>query len=154
MPSKLYSIWNCMKYRCHGVGDANQYAKWYRDKGIKVCDEWRNSFHSFESWAMSNGYKEGLTIDRIDSNGNYCPENCRWVTRSENSKNKRSARSVTDKSRYDIPAVRRGTSTVTDEQMEALEQFCIMLRDTDQKTKDRMLCFCEGFVAMNNFMTE
>ena len=156
LATKLYSVWNCMKYRCHNKSEKNQYARWYRDRGIEVCKEWRSDFKEFEKWALLHGYEEGLTIDRIDPDGNYCPENCRWVTRSENSKHARAACSVTvNKSRGDdITAIKRGSSTITDDQMDAMEQFCIILRDADQKTKNKMLCFCEGFVAMNNFTTK
>lgn len=69
----------------------------YGGRGIKVCDEWRNDFQSFHDWAMSNGYKEGLTIDRIDVNGNYEPSNCRWASAKEQSKNKRNTLFVTHK---------------------------------------------------------
>lgn len=60
--------------------------RWYGKKGIKVCDEWLENPLEFEKWALDNGYKDDLTIDRIDSCGNYCPENCRWITLEENSR--------------------------------------------------------------------
>lgn len=60
--------------------------KRYGGRGIKVCDEWINDFAAFRTWALANGYKTGLTIDRIDNDGNYTPENCQWLTLSENSK--------------------------------------------------------------------
>ena len=76
-----------MKQRCHNNKMKDMRTRLsYIDKGIIVCDEWRNDFNSFEQWAISNGYKEDLTIDRIDSNGNYEPSNCRWISKSENSK--------------------------------------------------------------------
>ena len=62
----------------------------YGGRGITVCDEWKNSFESFYEWAMSNGYREDLTIDRINVNGNYEPSNCRWATIAEQQANKRS----------------------------------------------------------------
>lgn len=63
--------------------------KLYGDRGIKVCDEWLEDKESFYRWAMSNGYAEGLQIDRIDTNGNYEPSNCRWVTSKQNNNNRR-----------------------------------------------------------------
>lgn len=61
----------------------------YGGRGISVCEEWRHDFASFRDWALANGFREGLSIDRIDVNGNYCPENCRWITMAEQQKNKR-----------------------------------------------------------------
>ena len=75
-----------MIYRCHGEKVSQRVAKYYRDKGIEVCDAWKNSFSEFEKWAIENGYSDDLTIDRIDSNKNYCPENCQWITHYENSR--------------------------------------------------------------------
>jgi len=60
----------------------------YLDKGIIVCEEWRNNFLTFYEWSINNGFDPSLEIDRIDNNGNYCPENCRWISHKENCLNK------------------------------------------------------------------
>lgn len=91
--TRLYNIWAHIKTRCLDP-DYDCYNH-YGGRGISVCDEWKNSFAAFRSWAISNGYNDKLTIDRIDVNGNYEPSNCRWATISEQSKNKRNTKLVT-----------------------------------------------------------
>lgn len=85
--TKLYYVWYGMKKRCGNPG-VRGYER-YGGRGIKVCKEWAVNFETFMAWAMVNGYKEGLEIDRIDNEGNYEPTNCRWVTRYENMQNTR-----------------------------------------------------------------
>lgn len=82
--TRLYTAWMNMKRRCSSPAMHNY--KQYGERGIVVCNEWRNNYPSFKIWALANGYADNLTIDRINSNGNYEPLNCQWITKSENSK--------------------------------------------------------------------
>ena len=90
---RIFSIWRHMKSRCYDE-NVREY-KWYGKKGVTMCDEWLNYFETFFNWSISNGYKENLTIDRIDCNGNYCPENCRWTTKYVQDRNKTSKTWIT-----------------------------------------------------------
>lgn len=93
--SRLYGIWSNMKTRCF----TKSYKLYpdYGGRGITVCDEWKNSFMNFYNWAMSNGYSDDLSIDRIDNNKGYYPDNCRWADKSTQSKNRRSTKNITYK---------------------------------------------------------
>lgn len=90
--TKLYRAWDSMKARCYRKTTA-PYPR-YGGRGISVCYEWRESFISFMDWSIANGYSDGLSLDRIDPNGNYEPSNCRWVTMKEQENNKPSNRWV------------------------------------------------------------
>jgi len=85
--TKLNAVWQAMKQRCFNENNANYI--FYGGRGIKVCNEWKNSFIEFYNWAIENGYKEGLSIDRINVNGNYEPDNCQWVKMKIQTRNKR-----------------------------------------------------------------
>lgn len=88
--TRLNTIWNSMKNRCTRKNNKN-----YGGRGITVCNEWNRDFMAFYNWAVKNGYKENLTIDRIDVNGNYEPQNCRWITTKEQCRNTRYNRKIT-----------------------------------------------------------
>ncbi len=85
--TRLYRIYYKMKERCYKPSNDNY--KYYGGLGITICDEWLNNFQAFADWAMSHGYADNLTIDRINNEGNYEPSNCRWITIQEQQRNKR-----------------------------------------------------------------
>lgn len=87
--TRLYHRWASMIERCNDKNDAR-----YGGRGISVCDEWKR-FEPFRDWALANGYNDTLSLDRINVNGNYCPENCRWATTVEQANNTRNNRFIT-----------------------------------------------------------
>ncbi len=105
--ARLYRIWKNMKSRC-SCKSVSQY-KDYGGRGISVCEEWKHNYTVFKQWSIANGYRDDLTIDRINNDGDYCPENCRWVSRSEQNLNKRNRCLLT---------YRNKTQTITEWSME------------------------------------
>lgn len=90
--TRLFDIWQSMKERCYNP-NCKSYAN-YGGRGISIWGEWRKSFQKFRFWALRNGYKDNLTIDRIDNDGPYAPWNCRWVTMQEQQYNRRNNRYI------------------------------------------------------------
>lgn len=94
--TRLYRTWCGMKNRCYNPSYKGY--KNYGGRGITICSEWLHDFQAFYDWAMANSYKENLTIERKDVNGNYCPENCCWITKKMQSRNRTDNRKITCKS--------------------------------------------------------
>ena len=93
--TRIFRIWGDIKTRC--TNPNSRAYKYYGQNNIVMCDEWKNDFQVFNDWAMSNGYADELTIDRIDVNGNYEPSNCRWVGMKVQNRNKHNSRMITYK---------------------------------------------------------
>ena len=87
--SRLYRIWEAMRQRCNNPNRDNYC--YYGGRGIRVCPEW-DSFRAFEKWSLAHGYQEDLSIDRINNDDGYSPDNCRWVTMKVQAANKRKPR--------------------------------------------------------------
>ena len=81
-----------MKQRCSNKNNTNY--QLYGERGIDICDEWYDDFEAFRNWSVSNGYSDNLTLDRIDNDGNYCPDNCRWVDHYTQMNNTRKTRRI------------------------------------------------------------
>ena len=91
--TKLYKVWRHIKDRCFNENTENY--KHYGGRGITMCSEWKDSFIAFQEWALTAGYKEGMSIDRINVDGDYSPDNCRWTTSLEQARNKRNSWRIT-----------------------------------------------------------
>lgn len=85
--TRLYKIWAGMRDRCYNP--SRREYKGYGDRGITVCDDWNEDYMTFHDWSMANGYSDTLTLDRIDNDGPYSPDNCKWTTRKAQSDNTR-----------------------------------------------------------------
>ncbi len=91
--TRIHNIWRGMKIRCYDSNRPDY--KHYGGRGIRMCTTWKNSFTAFYKWALKNGYDDSLTIDRIDVDGDYTPENCRWISLKVQENNRTNNRRIT-----------------------------------------------------------
>ena len=137
--SKLYRIWRNIKDRVLNP-KKERYIN-YGGRGITICEEWKNDFMSFYIWAMENGYSDELSIDRIDNDGNYCPENCRWTTPTIQSRNQRIQKNNT--SGYKGVYYYKSTG-----------KYQASIKDGKQKYLGLYPTAVEGAIAYNNYIIE
>lgn len=112
--TRIYEIRKSMLKRCRNANHKSY--NYYGGRGVKVCDEWSNNIDgamNFYNWAINNGYADGLTIDRIDSNGDYEPNNCRWVTKQMQCWNQRAYKNVTGYAGVHIGKQNKFTASIT-----------------------------------------
>ena len=140
--TRLYSTWAKIKDRT--LNPKSKKYESYGGRGITICDEWRNDFLSFYNWAMSNGYEEnkGLSIHRIDNDGNYCPENCRWTTSTIQNRNQRIRKDNT--SGYKGVYYYKGRNKY-------IAQICV---NNKNKRLGYFQTLVEGAIAYNNYIIE
>ena len=137
--SKLYRIWRNIKDRVLNP-KKERYIN-YGGRGITICEEWKNDFMSFYNWAMGNGYSDELSIDRIDNDGNYCPENCRWTTPTIQARNQRVYKN--NKSGYKGVNYHKSTG-----------KYQASIMDGKQKYLGLYPTAEEGAIAYNNYIIE
>lgn len=131
--TNLYKRWYGIKKRCYNVHDPRYHR--YGGRGIKMCDEWKNDFKAFYDWPNENGYKEELSIDRIDNDGDYTPDNCRWISNKEQCNNRVTNINITI-----------GNSTRT------LEQWCEIFQVDYKKTYAR---YCrEEYISIDRLFND
>ena len=137
--TRLYDIWVKLKGRV--LNPKNKSYKDYGGRGITICDEWLD-IHNFYNWAMSNGYSDELSIDRIDNDGNYCPENCRWTTSIIQSRNQRIYKNNT--SGYKGVCYNKGNNKY-------VAQICVNKKNINLGYFQTAV---EGAIAYNNYIIE
>lgn len=129
---RLNGIYCHIKQRCNNKNDTAY--MYYGGKGVNICEEWNSSYKLFKKWAIENGYEDELTIDRIDSNGNYEPNNCRWITRAENTKRAHYGRVMNDKTKNALLKSRIGVSHTN----EARKKISKSVSKINNKTREEI----------------